>query len=254
MNNVIRMVGLSLLCSLCVSLVSCNNGMVETDTEQSLNIMVYSQTNGWRHGSIEAGVAAIQQMGSENGVNVFATEDSTHFNDEELAEYDAVVFLSTTGTLFTDVQREAFENYIQNGGGYVGVHSATDTEYDWPWYNRLAGAYFLNHPPGTPDAVLDVVDQEHISTDMLPERWPRTDEWYNFRDLNEEVNVLITIDTDSYQGSRLPDYHPMAWYHEYDGGRAFYTALGHTEASFTEDTLFLDHLWGGIQYAMGVAQ
>lgn len=229
-----------------------SEGQAVTEADQS--ILVFSKTEEWRHSSIEAGVEAIQKLGEENSVDVFATEDATHFTSENLAQYAAVVFLSTTGDILNDEQQEAFTAYINNGGGYVGIHSATDTEYDWPWYNRLAGAYFQNHPRGTPDAVLNVADSDHISTEMLPETWPRTDEWYNFRNLNEDVNVVLTIDTDSYEGSTLPDYHPMAWYHEFDGGRAFYTGLGHTEESFTEDELFLQHLWGGIQYAMGVEE
>lgn len=134
----------------------------------------------------------------------------------------------------------------------MGIHSASDTEYDWPWYGRLVGAYFSNHPnnPNVRDAVINVVEAGHPATEMLPERWERTDEWYNFRELPDHVNVLLTLDTDTYEGSGHPGYHPVAWYHEYDGGRAFYTALGHTIESYSEE-LFLKHVWGGIRYAMG---
>jgi len=215
-------------------------------------ILIFSKTEGWRHDSIEPGRKALISLGNEQGMTVESTEDAGYFTNENLVRYDAVVFLNTSGTIFNDDQRKAFEQYIQNGGGFVGIHSATDTENDWPWYNRLVGAYFLNHPndPNVRDAVLQVVNSEHPSTAHLPERWERADEWYNFRDMNENVNVLITIDTDSYEGSEHPGKHPLAWYHEYDGGRAFYTALGHTIESYSEE-LFLQHIWGGIEYAIG---
>jgi uncharacterized protein len=161
-----------------------------------------------------------------------------------------VVFLSTTGNVLDDQQQAAFEQYIRSGGGFVGVHAATDTEYDWPWYGRLVGAYFKSHP-ATQDASLDIVDSKHISTKHLPKRWTRKDEWYNFKWVSDSIHVLITIDETSYTGRRMDTtYHPMAWYHKYDGGRAFYTELGHTDESFTTDTLFLQHLLGGIKYAM----
>lgn len=218
-------------------------------TQVESQILVFSKTEGFRHGSIEAGQEAVRRLGMENNIQVHITEDASSFSEEVLSGMDAVVFLNTTGTILDENQKAAFKNYIRNGGGYVGVHSATDTEYEWPWYNRLVGAYFKNHPR-VQSAVLEIVDPNHASTSMLPELWEREDEWYNFRDMNEDVQVLIKIDTDSFEGSEHPGSHPMAWYHEYDGGRAFYTALGHTEESYIEE-LFLRHLLGGIEYAMG---
>ena len=217
------------------------------------SILVFSKTTGWRHESIEPGKEALKKIAAENGLDITLTEDATFFTDSNLKNYDAVIFLNTTETIFNDRQREAFKSYIQSGGGFVGIHSAADTEYDWPWYNRLVGAYFMNHPnnPNVHEAIIDVHTKDHLSTHMLPDRWKRADEWYNFKDRNESVQVLMWLDTDSYEGSKHPGDHPIAWYHEYDGGRAFYTGLGHTSESFTEDELFLKHLWGGIRYAMG---
>lgn len=212
-------------------------------------ILVFSRTEGFRHQAIEAGQDALQNLGQQNDVSVTITEDSEVFNPDSLSQYDAVIFLNTTATIFNDEQRAAFEEYIQNSGGYVGVHSAADTEYDWPWYGELVGAYFDNHPPGTPNADVLLQDENHSSTEMLPEVWNRDDEWYNYQGFSDNINVLLSLDTDSYEGSDHPGNHPIAWYHEYDGGRSFYTGLGHTDASYTEE-LFLDHLWGGIQYAM----
>ncbi|MEX2640550.1 MAG: ThuA domain-containing protein [Balneolales bacterium] len=233
---------------------ACDRGGREdalSDGDADRSLLVFSKTDGFRHGSIEAGQDALQKLGIENNVTVYVTEDASEFTEEFLSGMDAVVFLNTTQTLFNDEQRTAFKGYIQNGGGFAGVHSAADTEYDWPWYNGLVGAWFNNHPPGTPKALLNVVDPNHPSTEGLPQIWEKVDEWYNFRDISENINVLITLDTDSYEGSDHPGNHPVAWFHEYDGGRAFYTALGHTSESYTED-LFLDHLWNGIGYAMGI--
>jgi len=218
--------------------------------EQS--VLVFSKTAGFRHDSIEAGAEAVKNLGQDNGFNVTWTEESGYFTPENLSNYDAIIFLNTTLNVFeNDDQRNAFQGYIQNGGGFVGVHSATDTEYDWPWYGELVGAYFDNHPPGVIPAAIDVVDHDHPSTAHLPERWERTDEWYNFGFIYDELNVLMKLDTDSYEGSDHPGNHPISWYHEYDGGRSFYTASGHTIESFSEPE-FLTHLLGGIQYAMGI--
>lgn len=220
---------------------------ISSDTEN--RILVFSKTEGFRHDAIEAGQDALRKLGEANNVAVTVTENSEMFNPDSLSMFDAVVFLNTTATIFNDNQRIAFEEYIQNGGGYVGVHSASDTEYEWPWYGELVGAYFDNHPPGTPNANVLLQDENHLSTEMLPEVWNRDDEWYNYQGFSENINVLLTLDTDSYEGSDHPGNHPIAWYHSYDGGRAFYTGLGHTIASYEEE-LFLSHLWGGIRYAM----
>ena len=142
------------------------------------------------------------------------------------------------------------EHYIQSGGGYVGIHAATDTEPNWPWYGKLVGAYFKSHPkPQT--ATMTVVDNNHRSTAHLNNQWQRYDEWYNFQALNPQVNVLLSLDETSYQGGKNDKNHPIAWYHEYDGGRAFYTGGGHTNKSYAEPE-FLQHLLGGILYSADV--
>jgi uncharacterized protein len=221
-----------------------------TTAAQKNKVLVFCKTAGYHHNSIAEGKLAIIKMGQENKFGVDTTTDATVFNKDNLKQYKAVVFLSTTGNVLDDQQQAAFEQYIRSGGGFVGVHAATDTEYDWPWYGRLVGAYFKSHP-ATQDASLDIVDSKHISTKHLPKRWTRKDEWYNFKWVSDSIHVLITIDETSYTGRRMDTtYHPMAWYHKYDGGRAFYTELGHTDESFTTDTLFLQHLLGGIKYAM----
>ncbi len=223
------------------------------DTLLDHSLLVFSKTDGWRHDSIEAGVDAVMALGEENGVFVFATEDAGYFNESDLDRFDAVLFLNTTETVFNAEQREAFQAYIQNGGGFAGVHSAADTEYDWPWYGEFVGAYFESHPsdPNVRNAEIIVENPNHISTHMLPNPWEREDEWYNFQEIPDHVEVLLRLDTDSYEGSEHPNNHPIAWFHDYDGGRAFYTGLGHTIESYSEQH-FLDHLWGGLEYAMDI--
>jgi type 1 glutamine amidotransferase len=214
-------------------------------------ILVFAKTAGFRHSSIPAGKAAILRLGRENGFLVDTTEDAGRFTTEGLAPYRAVVFLSTTGNVLDDAQQAALERFVRGGGGYVGVHAAADTEYDWPWYGRLVGAYFASHPPGLQTGTFRVLDKSHPATQGLPDRWERTDEFYNFKQMNPDVRVLVTVDETTYRGGTNGPNHPMAWYHAYDGGRAFYTALGHTDASFAEP-LFLAHLLGGIRWAMGL--
>jgi len=214
-------------------------------------VLIFSKTTGFHHASIAVGIPAIIKLGQENNFDVDTTTDSKKFTYDNLKQYAAVIFLSTTGNVLDDEQKAAFEKYIRSGGGFVGVHSATDTEYDWAWYGNLVGAYFKNHPDHQQDAVLHIVDPSFIATKGLPAEWKRFDEWYNFKWIAPGLHVLITIDEKTYTGGNNGDNHPMSWYHDYDGGRAFYTALGHTDASYA-DPLYLGHLLGGIKYAMGV--
>jgi len=222
----------------------------------SRRLLVFSKTGGFRHASIKDGKIALQKLASEHNFGVDFTEDASVFSDVNLAHYDAVIFLMTTGNILDDNQKAAFERYIRAGGGFVGVHSASDTEYAWSWYGGLVGAYFdrIHGHSKVMQATIHVTDRTHPSTMMLPAIWKRTDEWYNFAsNPRGRVNVLMTIDERTYKGGTMGVDHPIAWYHEYDGGRAWYTALGHTSESYYEP-LFLDHLWGGIIYAAGGRQ
>jgi cytochrome c len=223
--------------------------MLVACAKKETKVLVFSKTKGFRHASIVEGKAALLKMGSENNFNVDTTEDSSVFNEDNLKQYDAIIFLSTTGDVFDAQQQNAFTRYIQAGGGFVGIHAATDTEYDWPWYNKLVGGYFASHPHNQV-ATLNVVDRTHESTKHLDAQWKRLDEWYNFKQLNPETKKLINIDESTYEGGTNGKDHPMSWYHEYDGGRAWYTALGHTKESFVEEN-FLQHILGGIKYAIG---
>lgn len=219
-------------------------------------ILVFSKTAGFYHESIPEGVAALQKLGEENGFEVDTTTDAGKFTEENLKQYSAVVFLSTTGDVLNPYHETDFERFIQAGGGFVGIHAAADTEYEWPWYGKMVGGYFSDHPgiqdphPNVQKGSIDIVDTQHPSTEFLPSPWERTDEWYSYKDFNEDVNVLMTLDENSYQGGLDMGEHPIAWYHDYDGGRAFYTGGGHTADSFQEE-LFLRHVLEGIKYAIG---
>ncbi|SDQ65514.1 ThuA domain-containing protein [Flagellimonas zhangzhouensis] len=236
---------LGALCLLFV-LVGCEN-----KRQGPPKLLVFSKTMAFKHASIPAGIAALEKLGQENNFVIDTTTNGELFTDENLAQYSAVVFLSTTGNVLNAKEEAAFERYIQAGGGYVGIHAAADTEYDWGWYNKLAGAQFLSHPAGTPEADFIIKDKNHPSTEFFTETvWHRTDELYNYKNIYDGINVLVTVDESTYEGGENGENHPMAWYHDFDGGRAFYTAAGHTDESYSEE-LFLKHVLGGINYAIG---
>ncbi|MDQ4008966.1 MAG: ThuA domain-containing protein, partial [Actinomycetota bacterium] len=223
------------------------------EEEPAFRALVFTKTTGFRHPSIPAGIATVEQLGAEHNFTVDATEDATAFTDANLANYDVVIFLSTTGDPLNDEQQAAFERYIQAGGGYAGVHAAADTEYAWPWYGKLVGAWFDSHP-AIQDANVKVQDRNHPSTAHLPANWQRSDEWYNYAtNPRGNVHVLATLDESTYDpgaGTMGAD-HPIAWCQEFDGGRAWYTGGGHTTESYSEPA-FVRHLLGGIQTAAGV--
>lgn len=212
-------------------------------------VLVFTKTQGYRHAAIPLGVAAIQKLGSENGFEVDTTADSKRFNENELKHYGAVIFLNTTGNVLTGEQQTAFERYIQAGGGFAGVHAAADTEYEWSWYGQLLGAYFESHPREAA-ATIVVTDKKHPASAHFPDTFTRTDEWYNYKSIFPDIKVLANLDEGSYRGGTNGGNHPIAWYHAFDGGRAFYTGMGHRAENYS-DPLFLKHLAGGIAYALG---
>lgn len=211
-------------------------------------VLVFTKTAGFRHKSIGTGVETLKALGAENKFSVTQTEDAGIFNYKTLKHYDLVVFLNTTGDVLNDEQQLAFEKYINKGGSFMGVHAATDTEFEWPWFNKLVGAYFLDHPkPST--ATLKRVIRSHPATAHLPNNWEHYDEWYNFKSINKSINVLLMLDETTYEGGKNGSFHPISWYHEFEGGRSFYTGLGHTEEAYQESE-FRKHLLGGIFYCL----
>ncbi|MFJ6674610.1 ThuA domain-containing protein [Actinosynnema sp. NPDC091369] len=217
------------------------------------DVLVFSKTAGFRHDSIPAGTQLIRDLGAANSFTVTATEDSTHFTTANLARYEAVVFLNTTGDVLNATQQTAFESYVRGGGGYVGIHSASDTEYDWPFYGELVGTYFTSHP-AIQQATVRVEDRAHAATAHLGPAWTRTDEWYNFRgSVRSSARVLAALDESTYSGGSMGADHPHTWCKTVQGGRSFYTGSGHTQASYAEAG-FRAMVLGGIRYAAGRAK
>jgi len=221
--------------------------------ELTLAVLVFSKTAAYRHEAIPDGIRAIEELGKEQGWTVSTTEDAGIFSDESLARFDAVVFLLTTGDVLDSDQQAAFERFMKKGKGYVGIHSASDTEYDWPFYGSLVGAYFRSHPqiPQFQQATYRIEDREHPATRHLPPSWVRTDEHYSFRENPRgKVQVLVSLDEKSFEpGDGAMGDHPIVWCRELEGGgRSFYTALGHTKESYS-DPLFRKHLASAIAWA-----
>jgi type 1 glutamine amidotransferase len=223
---------------------------MESPEPNPLRIFVYSRTVGFRHDTIEPGQKVIAEIAARHKATVASTDDPAQLV-AALAQTDVVVFLMTTGDVLDDAQQTQLESFIRNGGGFVGVHSAADTEYDWPFYETLNGAWFADHPAIQP-ATLVRESADHPAVSFLPATWQRTDEWYNFRtNPRAKVQVLLRLDEASYQGGTMGDDHPIVWAHTIDRGRAFYTGLGHTQESWQEP-LFLQHIEAALLWAGGV--
>ncbi len=224
----------------------------DSDHEDDFRILVFTRTAGERHGSIQAGARAIEELGRQNEFGVRVTANPSEFSDRTLRRYRAVVFLNTTGDVLDDAQQAAFERYIRAGGGFVGIHAAADTEPTWPFYRDLLGAATAGASEVVA-ATVKVADRVHPSSDTLPEYWARTDQWYNFAaNVRGASHVLATVDETTYTGGSMGFDHPIAWCKDYQGGRSWYTAGGHTSESYSSRS-FRRHLLGGIQWAAGAA-
>ena len=229
-----------------------HRGVAAESGDPRFSVLVFSKTTGFRHDSIPQGIAALEALGAEHGFAVDRTEDAARFSDAVLARYKVVVFLNTTGNILDVGEKAAFERYIRSGGGFVGIHSASDTEYGWPWYGRLVGTWFASHPQ-IQRATVHIANPDHPSMKGLPLLWERTDEWYNFRsNPRGTVQVLATLDEATYSGGAMGADHPIVWCQDIDGGRSWYTEMGHTKESYDEP-LFRLHLLGGIESAAGMA-
>ena len=211
-------------------------------------ILVFTRTTGWRHDSIPIAIDTLRELGGEAGLEVEHTEDPARFDTATLTRYRAVVFANTTLDVLDASQQLAFERFVGAGGGFVGIHSAADTEYDWPWYGELVGAWFDSHPPGLQDSPV------HFEAGrMLPGAgdWTVRDELYNYRrNPRRHVDVIATVDEATYTGGKMGADHPIAWCHARHGGRAWYTGLGHERALYA-DPRFRAHLLRGLRYVTG---
>lgn len=222
-------------------------------------VLIFTRTTGYRHPSIPDGIAAVRALAEAAGFDVVASEDPSRFTDAGLARFAAVVFLSTSGDVLDGGQQAAFERYIEGGGGYLGVHAASDTEYGWPWYGRLVGAWFADHPLVPNDQFVDchcftadvVRSAAHPSTEGLSPVWVRRDEWYNFRSPPPaSATVVLRVDESTYPGGTMGSHHPVSWAQRIGAGRSFYTAMGHTSSSFAEPD-FRRHLAGALRWVAG---
>ena len=217
-------------------------------------VLLFSRTAGFRHDSIPAATEALRGIADAAGLELVATEDPDAFTAPELARCRAVVFLSTTGSVLTDDGRRALQAFHRTGGGFLGIHSAAGTEYDWPYYGTLVGARFRSHPEPQP-AVVTVRDRSHPATAHLPELWSWDDEWYDFRSNPREagVRVLASVDESRYRGGLMGADHPLVWCQDpADAGRSFYTSLGHHADAYT-DPAFRRHLAGALDWVCGTA-
>ncbi|WP_290798602.1 ThuA domain-containing protein [Flavihumibacter sp. UBA7668] len=216
---------------------------------QKKSVLVFSKTTGgYRHASIEAGKKMFMQTGVERGYQVDTTENSGIFTAEGLKKYQGIVFLNTRGDILDSLQQLAFQQFIRSGGGFTGIHAATTTEYDWPWYNKLIGAYFDGHPEPQ-QAVYQVKDKTFPAVKHLPASFSWYDEVYNFRSVSDSLNVILTVQEDSYSGGKMGSVHPVSWYHEFEGGRSFYVGLGHFDEAYT-DSSFIRLVWVGIEWTL----
>lgn len=242
-----------LIVSVCLFLVAATYAQ-----SQQFKVLLFSKTAGFHHESIHEGVEGVRSLAKRHNFSVDWHEMASVFTDKSLAKYDAVIFLSTTGDILNDDQQAAFEKFIQSGKGFVGIHAAADTEYDWDWYTKMVGMMFKIHPKQQ-TAYINVVDSSFPGFDRFPKRMLWTDEWYEYQTpyKSKDLKFLITLDETSYEpyakwgdneGKGMGNFHPIAWYQNYDGGRAFYTGLGHIGAIYHDQT-FLDHLYGGIYWA-----
>ncbi len=229
-----------------------------TCKSQKMNVLLFTKTNGYVHESKQAGTEAVTELGKKNGWNLVHTEDSLYFTDNNLDTMDVVIFLLTSGDVFGNDQKEAFKRYIRSGKGFVGIHSATDTEYKWAWFDSLVGAHFLGHPP-VQEGKLIIEDHAHPSVPKeLKDTWIWKEEWYTFdKNPRDRVHVLMSVDESSYDLDDNPWFpgkdlrmgdHPVVWYNTFEGGRVFQTALGHIPEAYS-DPLFLEHIEGAIEWA-----
>lgn len=228
-----------------------------TAQQKQFKVLLVTTTKGWHHESLHAGVLAIQDLGKKNFFDVVLFENPNGFNDKFLEQFQAVIFLCTTGDIFDTAQQKVMERFIQSGKGYVGIHSASDTEYDWDWYTKLVGRMFNIHP-AIQTARVNILDTSFSGLNGFSGNKWWTEEWYDFGpEKITGLKYILAVDESSYNpkvqwGEKKSDgmgkLHPVAWYHNYDGGRSFYTALGHMPTDFS-DPVFLNHLYAGIFWA-----
>ncbi|MEJ4087709.1 ThuA domain-containing protein [Galbibacter orientalis] len=198
-------------------------------------ILIYTNVTGYKHSAIPSGIRAVYEIAEQHAIQVDTTTNNLDFNSENLEQYKAVIFISTNPGTFKEEQKKSFKHYIRNGGGFIGIHSASAGIRDWPWYTKMVGALFKNHPPPTTARL----NKTHLASenelfDEFPNAMDWQDEWYNFENIQKDIQVILTVDSSSYPSGKGNTQNPVAWYHNYDGGKAFYIALGHFSYHYTD--------------------
>ena len=233
-------------------------GSLPAMAREPAHVLVYSGSTGFRHDSIPAAVEALKSIGAKAGYVVDTSEDPEIFTAEKLKAYKAIVLVSTTtdpkkpeSEWFVGARRDALQGFLKDGKGILALHAAGDSHYHWPWYGKMIGGYFERHPKGTPKGVQTVVDAKHPATAKLPTTIERNEEWYYYKDFDPTMHVLITVDPATIgEGEADVNVNPLVWYHDYGGGRVFYSGLGHTSESYSEPYL-VTLITGGLTYAVG---
>ena len=243
------------LCCISFFLFSCEKSITNSQNELNVkvkteqpSVLIFSKTEGYRHKSIEVGVKAVIAVAKSINLTVVVSESSAIFNDKKLQNFSSIIFLNTTGDILNNQQQLALERYIQAGGGFVGIHSATDTEPEWHWYGRMIGGRFKSHPK-IQTAMVNVIS-DHSIVDGIPKKFELEDEWYNFKSLSDKRHNLMLLDETSYEGGENGSVHPISWFQEFDGGRVFYTGLGHKKETYN-NPIFIKQLTQGLKYTVG---
>lgn len=217
--------------------------------EYDTHILVFTKTEGFRHDCIPVAKKCLKNICGTNEWKFVSSEDAGIFNKEQLQKFDVVVFLNTTGDILNEAQQSAFEKYIRNHGAFLGIHAAADTEHDWFWYGNLVGTYFKSHPE-IQKAEIVVKDSSHVCCNHFPKDWQPIDEWYNFKSQpHSNCQIVLELNEASYTGGEMNGNHPITWWQNYDGGRAFYTGLGHTKEIY-KDPIFIQHLDSALKWLM----
>jgi uncharacterized protein len=225
--------------------------------QKQFKALLITTTKGWHHESLHYGVVALKELAVKNYFDIELLQDPNGFTDKYVEQFQVIIFLSTTGNIFDSAQQKVMERFIQSGKGFVGIHSASDTEYDWDWYNKLVGRMFKIHP-AIQTARLNIIDDKFPGLQGFANNKLWTDEWYEFgSEKISDLKYILAVDETTYnakvqwgenKGVGMGKLHPVAWYHNYDGGRSFYTALGHLPSIYS-DAAFLNHLYAGIFWA-----
>ncbi|WP_458388926.1 ThuA domain-containing protein [Sphingomonas sp. F9_3S_D5_B_2] len=218
-------------------------------------ILIYSGTTGYRHESIPAGIKAVTAIASRRGLKVEASEDPNVFSAGNLQRFRAIVLLSCTtdpknpaSEWLVGARRDALQGFVRHGGGILAIHAAADSHYNWPWYGKMIGGHFARHPTGTPQGIVHVTPGLGSIVAGLGATKSRTDEWYYFDDYDPTSRLLMTLDPASISEKDV-NPNPASWTREVEGGRVFYTAMGHTRESYS-DPWFLRHLANGLDWVL----